>query len=142
MEAAVKISHALRVAGLVGSITILSHTPSYAFDLNGAWTTAVSACGKIFDKNKENKISIRGGSGMYGDAFIVRDNSIVGPGGSCTIEKRKDVGSIHHLVANCAAGNVAISTFQFSFRVKDDNNIVRIFPGIEELDVAYGRCKF
>jgi len=129
------------IAGLAASITFLNH-PSYAFDLSGAWTTDVSACRTIFEKNKENQLSISGGSGIYGDAFIVRKNSIVGVAGTCTIKSRKDVGPVHHLVANCAPGNVALSTFQFSYRVKDNNNIIRIFPGIEELDVAYSRCTF
>ena len=135
-----KILHALRTAGLAASITLLSH-PSYAFDLSGAWTTDVSACAKIFEKDKENELSLAGGSGIYGDAFIVSKNSISGVGGTCTIKTRKDAGQVHHIVATCAPGNVALSTFQFSYRVKDENNIVRIFPGIEELDVAYGRCK-
>jgi hypothetical protein len=136
-----KIPNVLMIAGLAASITCLNH-PSYAFDLSGAWTTDVSACRKIFEKNKENQLSIRGGSGMYGDAFIVRKDSIVGAAGACMIKSRKDVGPVHHLVANCAAGNVALSTFQFSYRVKDNNNIIRMFPGIEELDVAYSRCAF
>jgi hypothetical protein len=135
----VKISQALRIAGLAASITLLSQ-PSYAFDLSGAWTTDVSACAKIFAKNKQNELSITGGSGIYGDSFIVGKNSISSPAGTCTIKSRKDAGQVHHLVAVCAAGNVALSTFQFSFRVKDNNNIVRIFPGIEELNVGYGRC--
>jgi hypothetical protein len=136
-----KITHVLGIAGLAASITFLSQA-SYAFDLSGAWTTDVSACGKIFEKNKQNELSIKGGSGMYGDAFIVRKNAIVGPAGSCTIKSRKDAGQIHHIVASCAAGNVALSTFQFSYQVKDNNNIVRLFPGIEELNVGYGRCTF
>jgi hypothetical protein len=135
------ISRILEIAGLAASISFLNHA-SYAFDLSGAWTTDVSACAKIFEKNKENELSIGGGSGIYGDAFIVRKNSIVGAAGTCTIKSRKVVGPVHHLVATCAAGNVALSTFQFSYQVKDNNNIVRIFPGIEELNVGYGRCTF
>ena len=134
-----KIPHVLRIAGLAAAVTLISH-PSYAFDLSGGWTTDVSACAKIFKKNKQNELSITGGSGIYGDAFIVRKNSISSPAGTCTIKTRKDVGPVHHIVAICAPGNVALSTFQFSYQVKDNNNIVRIFPGIEELNVAYGRC--
>jgi hypothetical protein len=136
----VKSPLVLRIAGLAAAITLLSH-PSYAFDLSGGWTTDVSACAKIFKKNNKNELSIISGSGIYGNAFIVRKNTISSPAGTCTITTRKDAGQVHHLVATCAPGNVALSTFQFSYRVKDDNNIVRIFPGIKELDVAYGRCK-
>ena len=136
-----KVATAIKIAGLAAAITILSHA-SYAFNLNGAWTDQVSACGKIFEKNKQGGVSIKSGSGIYGDAFIVNGNSIIGSAGKCTIKARKTNGPTTHLVATCAAGNVALSTFQFSYRVKGDNTIVRIFPGIEELDVTYGRCRF
>ena len=59
---------------------------------------------------------------------------------TCTIKAHRDVGSVHHIVAVCVPGNVALSTFQFSYRVKDNDSIVRIYPGIEELDVTYRRC--
>jgi hypothetical protein len=59
---------------------------------------------------------------------------------TCTIKARKDTGAIHNIVASCAPGNVALSTFQFSYRVKNENSIIRIYPGIEALDVTYGRC--
>jgi hypothetical protein len=135
----VKLPLVSRIAGLATAITLLSQ-PSHAFDLSGAWTTDVSACATIFAKNKENVYSIKSGSGIYGDAFIVRGKSIFSAAGTCTIKTRKDAGPVHHLVATCAPGNVALSTFQFSYRIKDNSSIIRIFPGIEELNVAYGRC--
>ena len=131
----------LKIAGLAIAITFLSHA-SYAFELSGAWTDTASACGKIFKKNEQGGLSIISGSGIYGDAFIVAGNSIIGNAGRCTINTRKVDGPITHLVATCAAGNVALSTFQFSYRVKDENTIVRIFPGLAELDVTYNRCLF
>jgi hypothetical protein len=121
-------------------IGVLSYSPSYAFNLDGAWTTDVSACGKIFEKDKDNKVSIISGSSIHGDAFIVRGNSIFNNAVTCTIKARKDTGAIHNIVASCAPGNVALSTFQFSYRVKNENSIIRIYPGIEALDVTYGRC--
>lgn len=135
-----KMAKTPKIVGLAAAITLWSFT-SYAFDLSGAWTNQVSACGKIFEKNKKGGFSIISGSGIYGDAFIVTGNSIIGNAGKCKIKTRKVDGPITHLVATCAAGNVALSTFQFSYRVKDDNTIVRIFPGVEELDVTYGRCR-
>jgi hypothetical protein len=133
--------HPVTFAATFAMAALLSHT-SYAFDLSGAWTTNISACSKIFEKTKENELKIKGDSGMYGDAFIVRNNAITGPAGTCTIKVRKSDGPVTHLVAVCAAGNVALSTFQFNYRVIDADKIVRIFPGVEALDVSYGRCKF
>jgi len=136
-----KLTQILAIAGLVTSVIFSSHA-SYAFDLTGVWATNVSACDKIFQKGKGGEISIAQGADMYGSGFIVRNNSIVGNNATCAIKSRKEAGPVTHLVAECAAENIAFSTFQFSYRVNDDNNIVRIFPGIEELNVAYGRCKF
>ena len=136
-----KIPTAFRIAGLATSFVLLSQA-SYAFDLAGAWTDTPNECKKIFKKNGKDELSIRSGSGIYGDAFIVRGNSIIGNAAKCTIKSRKVDGPVTHLVATCAAGNVALSTFQFSYRIKDENTIIRIFPGIEELNTAYGRCQF
>ena len=134
------LSRAFKIVGLIVAIAFMSNSSSFAFDLNGAWTTDVSACGKIFKRDKENNISIITGSSIYGDAFVVSGDTVFNADTKCTVKARKDAGTVHHIVAVCAAGNVALSTFQFSYRVKDDNNIVRIFPGIESLDVTYGRC--
>jgi hypothetical protein len=130
------------VIAAVSAIAAFCSHASYAFDLNGAWTSSVSACATIFAINDAKEPSIKGDASMYGDAFIVRNIKIIGSAGQCTIRLRKSEGPVTHLVAICAAENVALSTFQFSYRVKDDNNIVRIFPGVEELDVSYGRCVF
>jgi hypothetical protein len=130
----------LEIAGLAILIGVLSDSPSYAFNLDGAWTTDVSVCGKIFKKDNDNKVSIISGSNIYGDAFVVRGNSIFNAVTTCTIKKRKDIVEIHHILAVCAPGGVALSTFEFSYRVKNDNSIIRIYPGLEELDVTYGRC--
>ncbi len=136
-----KIGQVVGVVGLAASVTLISHG-AYAFDLNGAWATNVSSCGQIFQKNKDGELSIAAGADMHGSGFIARKDSIVGNNATCKIVSQKVAGPVRHLVAQCAAENVAFSTFQFSYRVKDDNSIVRIFPGIEELNVAYSRCKF
>ncbi|HEX3163744.1 MAG TPA: hypothetical protein VHQ92_14300 [Pseudolabrys sp.] len=136
-----KIGQVLGAAGLAASVSLISHS-AYAFDLNGAWATDVAACGKIFQKDKDGGLSIAKGSDMYGSGFIARKDAIVGNNATCKIVSQKVAGPVTHLVAQCASENVAFSTFQFSYRVKDDSDIVRIFPGIEELNVNYGRCKF
>jgi hypothetical protein len=141
MEANMKIGQALGIAGLVASVALISHS-AYAFDLNGAWATNATACGKIFRKNKDGGLAIAKGADMYGNGFIARKDAIVGNNATCKIVSQKVAGPVTHLVAQCAAENVAFSTFQFSYRVDDDSKIVRIFPGIEELNVAYSRCKF
>ena len=129
-----KIGQVLGVAGIGGNRRIISHS-AYAFDLNGAWATNVSACGKIFQKNKDGELSIAKGSDMYGSGFIAQKDALPATMPNAKLFHEKVAGPITHLVAQCAAENVAFSTFQFSYRAKDDNKIVRIFPGIEELNV-------
>ena len=141
MEAKMKAGQFFGLAGLVASLALISQSV-YAFDFNGAWATDIAACGKVFEKSQDGTLSIAKGADMYGNGFIVRNNAIVGNNATCKILSQKVAGPITHMVAQCAAENIAFSTFQFSYRVEDDNNIVRIYPGVEELNVAYGRCRF
>jgi hypothetical protein len=140
MEAKMKVTRFIGLAGLVTSLTLISQSV-HAFDLNGAWATNVSDCGKIFTKNADGILALAQGADMYGNGFIVRSNAIVGNNATCKIVSQKVAGPITHMIAQCAAENVAFSTFQFSYQVKDDDNIVRIYPGVEELNVTYGRCR-
>jgi hypothetical protein len=124
---------------LVASIILSTHA-AYAFDFTGAWASNPSACKQIFAKTNDNTIAMQPDADLHGDGFIVRNNSMVGKGATCKIKTSRKAGPITHLVAECAAGNVAFSTFQFSYRVVDDNTIVRIYPGVEELNTQYSRC--
>jgi len=129
----------LKAACLAACMVFVSHNAN-AFDFNGAWATNGSACGKIFEKNAAGQLSLAKDADMYGAGFIARNDAIVGNNATCKILSRKVDGAISHVVAQCAAENVAFSTFQFSYRIKDDNNIVRIYPGVEELNQNYSRC--
>lgn len=136
-----RLVQAIAALTLAGIGTVLSN-PSQAFDLNGAWTPNVTACADIFETHGGKALSIKGGAGMYGDGFIVQGDKILAAAATCTIKTRKSVGPVTHLIAVCAPGSVALSMFQFSYKVTDENTIVRVFPGIEALDVAYRRCVF
>jgi len=126
---------------LVGFGIVLSN-PSQAFDLNGAWTPDVTACAHIFDTHGGKALSVKEGAGMYGDGFIVQGDKILATAATCIIKTRKSVGPVNHLIAVCAPGNVALSTFQFSYKITDENTIVRVFPGVSALDTTYRRCVF
>ena len=135
-----KIRQILRAGALATAIAVVSHG-AYAFDLEGAWATNASACANIFQKTSDGRLSIAKDADMYGNGFIAQKGAIVGNNATCKIVSQKVAGPVTHLVAQCAAENIAFSTFQFSYRVTDENNIVRIFPGVEELNVSYSRCK-
>lgn len=115
--------------------------PAWAFDLNGAWATNVSDCDKIFGKTGQGGLYITKDADNYGSGFIVQQNLIIGKIAKCTIKTRKTDGPVTHLIGTCST-DVALQTVQFSFRVSDDNNIIRIYPGVEELNTKYGRCPF
>ena len=112
--------------------------PSHAFDLVGAWTNDASVCSKIFTKTAK-AISFKRDSDQYGKGFIVEGNVIRGPRAKCVIKAQKDDGSVAHLVASCAS-EIMVDQMQLSFKIVDDNTIVRQIPGMENLESAFVRC--
>ena len=58
---------------------------------------------------------------------------------TCTIDRRKEDGSVIHMVARCA-NDIMASNVQFSAKIIDDNTIARIFPGMPEFTISYPRC--
>ena len=133
-----RTAFALARLAVVFVVAIAVH-PAWAFDLNGAWATQVSACGKIFGRTAQGELYITKDADRYGSGFIVRKDSIVGKIAKCAIKTRKTEGPVTHLIATCST-DVALQTVQFSFKVSDENNIIRIYPGIDELNTRYARC--
>jgi len=128
------------LAGLAIAVVVAcpSH-PARAFDLNGAWATNASVCDKIFGKTAQGGLYIKKDADLHGSGFIVKQNSIVGKIAKCTIKTTRTKGPVTHLIAACST-DVALETVQFSFEVKDENHIVRFYPGVEELNISYWRC--
>jgi hypothetical protein len=110
-----------------------------AADLNGSWTTDISACNKVFVK-KGGIISFQPDSDQYGGGFILEGNKVRGQMGTCTIKARQEVGNKVHMLAACAT-DIMASNIQFSARIIDDNTIARIFPEMsDDLSIRYSRC--
>jgi hypothetical protein len=109
-----------------------------AADISGAWSTDLSACKSLFVKSGSS-VEFAKGAGISGTGFVIGGDKITGQASSCSIRRRKEDGAILHLVAVCS-DDVALSTVQFSVRIVSDKEIVRIFPGIEDLNTAYYRC--
>jgi hypothetical protein len=112
--------------------------PAKAFEPNGAWSTAASACGQVFIK-KDGAISFRQDSDQYGNGFILEGDRIRGQMQTCTITRRKEDGNVIHMIAKCA-DDIMASNVQFSAKIVDDNTIARIFPGMPEFTLSYSRC--
>jgi hypothetical protein len=114
--------------------------PVYAIDLNGAWATDSSVCAKVFVKEMDT-VGFRKDSDIYGGGFIVEGNYIRGQGGKCEIKARNESGGTIHLLASCST-DIMYSNMEFSMKVINDNQIVRIFPGMPDITLSYSRCSF
>jgi hypothetical protein len=109
-------------------------------DLEGAWATDADNCAKVFVRRGGQAV-LSEDSDIYGGGFTVQGNRIVGKMARCSITNRKNEGDTVHLLASCAT-DIMLSRYQFSLKVRDQDRITRIFPGMEEIQINYQRCVF
>ena len=109
-----------------------------AFDLDGAWASDADNCGKVFAR-KGAQVSFTDMSDVYGGGFIIEGDQITGKFARCRIKARKDDGKTINLVAACAT-DIMLQNVQFSLRELDANNVIRMFPGMEGMEIKYARC--
>ena len=124
---------------LCGAVGLLFSVSAQADDLNGAWATDPSLCGKVFVTNTAS-VSFSKASESYGSGFIIEDNLLRGRMLECTIQARKRDGNMIHLIAACST-DVALSPMQFDLKIEGDNKVTRVFAGLPEMDVTYVRCR-
>ena len=125
------------VALLFGSLVALVGRAD-AVDLNGAWASDADQCAKVFVR-QGGKLGFTEMSDVYGGGFIIDDDQIVGKFARCRIKARKNDGVNVNLVAACAT-DIMLSSVQFSVKELDADSIVRLFPGIEDMEIRYHRC--
>jgi hypothetical protein len=113
-------------------------TSAHSFELNGAWASDPSICGKIFVK-QDTKLVMTPDADTYGSGFVVDGNQVRGKIATCNIKSRKEEPGVVHLITSCST-DVALQAMQFSIKIDDDNRITRIFPGVPEMSVSYSRC--
>jgi hypothetical protein len=109
-----------------------------ALDLNGPWATDANNCPKVFER-KGNQLGFADMSDVYGGGFIIDGDQIIGKFARCRIKVRKDDGSNVNLIASCAT-DMMLSSVQFSLKQLDANSLVRLFPGMEDMEIRYHRC--
>jgi len=97
----------------LGSLLAMAGS-SDAFDLNGAWATSADQCDKVFTR-EGGKLGFTEMSDVYGG------------------------GSSVNLIAACAT-DIMLSSVQFSVKALDADSIVRLFPGMDSLEIRYHRC--
>jgi len=111
-----------------------------AADLVGAWANDSSVCDKIYTRSN-NRISFTKDADAHGSGFIIEGNRIRGKLASCSIKARKQDGQTVNLIAVCST-DVVIDTTQFTLKFIDDNRLVRMFPGMPEMEMTFVRCSF
>ncbi|XUJ35108.1 hypothetical protein ACQ5SK_04850 [Bradyrhizobium japonicum] len=78
-------------------------------------------------------------SDAYGGGFIINGDQIAGKFARCRIKARKDNGPYVNLIAACAT-DIMLSSVQFNLKELDSNSLVRLFPGMEDMEIRYHRC--
>ena len=121
---------------LAASMTISGSAA--AFDLDGAWASDADNCAKVFVR-KGSQVTFTDMSDVYGGGFIIDGDQITGKFARCRIKARKDDGKTINLVAACAT-DIMLQNVQFSLREADANNVIRMFPGMENMEIKYTRC--
>jgi hypothetical protein len=109
-----------------------------AFELTGAWASQADLCKLVFTR-KGNQVVFAELSDLYGAGFIIDGSRIRGKAAKCTITSRKQDGDSLELSAACAT-SIMTSSVRFSLKVLDDNNLTRLFPEIEGMQLKYTRC--
>jgi hypothetical protein len=125
-------------AALLLGTSVASAGSALAFDLNGAWATDSDSCAKVFVR-KGAQVSFTDMSDVYGGGFIIEGDQIIGKYGKCRIKAKKDEGKTINLIAACAS-DIMLSSVQFSLKEVDANSVIRLFPGMEGMEIKYSRC--
>ena len=112
--------------------------PADALDLNGAWVSDADNCTKVFARNGA-QVGFTDMSDVYGGGFIINGDQIVGKFARCRIKARKDNGPYVNMVAACAT-DIMLSNVQFSLKELDANSLIRLFPGMDDIEIRYHRC--
>jgi hypothetical protein len=92
----------------------------------------------VFAK-KGNTVAFADFSDLYGSGFIIEGNRIRGKTARCTISSRKQNGDSLELAAACAS-SIMHQNMSFLIKVYDENNIARVMPIIENMEIKYTRC--
>ena len=126
------------IAVLLFCTAILLPFPAHAIDLTGAWASQGELCKLVFTK-KGDSVVFAELSDLYGSGFLIEGNRIRGKAARCTITSRKQNGDNLDLAAACAT-SIMHQNMNFILKVIDDNNITRLLPNIENMEIKYTRC--
>ena len=117
---------------------VLLSSIARADDISGLWATDGSRCDQIFTKAGAS-YAFAQNSDIYGSGFIVDGRRIITQMAKCDIKTRKQDGPTTHLILGCAT-DVMLSSVQASFKMVNNDRIIRIFPGVSDMEIPYERC--
>ena len=126
------------VGAMLLGLVIMLPVGVRAFELSGAWASQADLCKLVFTK-KGNQVVFAELSDLFGAGFIIDGARIRGKAAKCKITSRKQDGDSLELSAACAT-SIMTSSVRFNLKVLDDNNLVRLFPEIEGMQLKYTRC--
>ena len=126
------------LAALLAGVYLATLRSAAAFDLNGAWASDADNCAKVFVR-KGGQLTFADMSDVFGGGFIIEGDQITGKFARCRIKAKKDEGKVINLVAACAS-DIMLQNVQFSLREVDANTVIRMFPGMEGMEIRYARC--
>ena len=109
-----------------------------ADDLAGLWATNAEHCAKIFTRTGQG-FAFADDADLYGSGFIIDGRRIVSKMARCDIKSSKQDGPTTHLMASCAT-DIMLSNVQASFKMLGKDRMVRIFPGVSEMEIPFERC--
>ena len=127
----------MAVAALTSLIVV---EKAHAVDLSGAWAADADQCHHVFiRKGRANQIGFATFSEQHGGGFIVESDRLRGKFASCKIKTMKEDGQVVNIIAGCAT-DIMLSNVQFSLKVLEPDKIVRVFPGVLDMEIDYHRC--
>jgi hypothetical protein len=131
------VKFAIAAAALRGFLFI---EEAHAVDLSGAWATHADECSKVFiRKGRANEIGFTAMSDQHGGGFIIEADRLRGKFATCKIKTKKEDGQTVNIVAGCAT-DIMLSNVQFNLKVLEPNKILRMFPGMPDMEISYDRC--
>jgi hypothetical protein len=127
-----------RLTFLTFGIFLATVPGARAIDLNGMWAADGAECNDVFVK-KGKTISFSKHSDLHARGFIVEGDRLRGKLATCKIKSRREDGDTVNIIAACAT-DIMLSDVQLILKVVDQNKIMRVFPGIPDMQQPYERC--
>lgn len=128
----------LALPGIV--ISAASTGSAHAMDqrLRGAWAASASDCSRLL-QNRGGGWSFRPKTTEFEQAYIISDNKVVTPSGSCNISRASRAKDKSALRLSCK-NSVSYMTRDVRVTMQSDTQMTYGYTGDAVLDVSYVKC--